>query len=72
MGRLVVDLAISAEEYLKLYRGTARAVHATSQDGRRIHFPAAILVPFVQRDGIRGRFIIDYDDKNRFRQIQRC
>ena len=71
MRRVIIDLAISSDEYLKMYRGQARAVHARSRDGRKVHFPAKILVPFVEHDGIRGSFIIDYDDNNRFQQIQR-
>lgn len=71
MQRLLVDLSISAEEYVKLYQGKARTVQAKSRDGRSVKFPANILVPFVQHDGIRGTFQIDYDVKQRFQQIRR-
>lgn len=71
MKHIVVDLTISAEEYLKLYRGTAKTVQTRSRNGLRIHFPANILQPYVNRKGIHGSFVIDYDDANRFQQIRR-
>lgn len=71
MRRLIVDLTISAEEYLKLYQGSARTVRACSRDGRTVHFPAKILVPFVEQQGIQGSFIISYDEHSRFQQIRR-
>ena len=71
MNRLIVDLTISAEEYLKLYQGSAQIVNTYSRDGRRVHFPAKILQPFVEHQGIRGSFVIDYDSDNRFQRIQR-
>lgn len=66
-----VAIKISADEYLKSYAGTARSVLATSEDGRRIRFPANILRPFVTREGIDGRFAIFFDDSRRFTRIEK-
>ena len=71
MSQLIIDLSISSEEYVKLYRGVARTVFASSRDGKKIRFPASILVPFVEREGINGSFVIDYDQHNRFQRIHR-
>ena len=71
MNQLIVDLAISSDEYVKLYQGAARVVHTHSRDGRRVHFPANILVPFVEHNGVHGSFVIQFDSNNRFQQIQR-
>ena len=71
MNSLVVDLNILPEEYQRLYAGSAKEVFARARDGRSARFPARILQPFVQRDGIQGTFIIHFDDHNRFYRIEK-
>ena len=71
MNSVYVNLVISAEEFQRLYQGSARDVFALSEDGRRIRFPARILMPYVLHDGIRGRFCISFDEHNRFKSIER-
>lgn len=67
--QLVVSLSISAEEYLRLYQGTAKVVVARAENGQRIQFPAAILQRFVTHIGINGRFCIEFDGQNKFKSI---
>lgn len=69
--QVVVDLHIPEDEYLRVYRGSARTVLARSIDGRRISFPANILQPFVTRTGISGRFRIRFDADGRFHSIEK-
>lgn len=69
--QIVVDLYISAEEWLRIYRGQAYQVAARSRDGRSVRFPARILQPFVAHEGIRGSFLIEFDAAGKFRQIRR-
>ena len=57
---VVVKLDIKADEFLRLYKGTARDVFATATNGQKVRFPANILRPFVTRDGVRGRFKITF------------
>ena len=64
-----VSLAICAEEYLRLYQGNAQVVRAMTRDGKRVLFPARILRPFVQREGVYGVFVILYDEQSRFVDI---
>lgn len=71
MKSVVISLAISAEEFQRLYEGSAKTVLAQSMDGRSIRFPANILRPFVLHTGVRGRFQIDFDEDNRFSSIKR-
>ncbi|TQV80991.1 DUF2835 family protein [Exilibacterium tricleocarpae] len=71
MASLIVDLAISAEEYQRLYRGAANAVVARARDGRRVRFPAHILRPFVTHTGIQGSFAITFDADNRYQAVER-
>ena len=70
MAELIVSLQISAEEYLKLYQGSARAVYTRTRDGRSIRFPANILQRFVTREGVRGTFAIYFDGNNKFQKIE--
>ena len=62
---------IPADEYLKYYRGTARAVYARSNDGRSIQFPANVLQPFVTTEGITGQFVIYFNQNNKFLRIEK-
>ncbi|MBR9912654.1 MAG: DUF2835 domain-containing protein [Gammaproteobacteria bacterium] len=71
MPAVVVNLVIDAEEYQRMYAGTARVVTCRSVDGRRIQFPANILRRFVSLEGIRGRFLIHFSDEGRFQSIER-
>jgi len=66
----VFNLAISADEYLRLYQGAARDVVARTNDGQRVRFAARYLRPFVTRQGIKGIFIIITDNRNKFIKIE--
>lgn len=62
---LIVDLRISADEFLRHYKGSARHVSCRARDGRRVQFPTAILQRFVSHDGINGSFRLELDDNNK-------
>jgi len=63
-------LAISAEEYLAYYQGSAQVVVARSDDGKTIRFPASAIRQFVTHDGIYGSFEISFDENNKLIAIQ--
>lgn len=65
------NLNISAEEYLRYYKGVARKVLAVSTQGQRVAFPAERLRPFVTRDGVRGVFELRYDAQNKFVSLEK-
>ena len=65
-----VAITIGAEEYLKLYKLGRAVVNARSTDGRRVQFPAEALRPWVNHDGIRGKFRIYFDQDNRLSRIE--
>ena len=69
--QLIVDIRISADEYVKSYSGVARDVVTRSRDGRHVRFPATILRPFVTRMGINGSFLIIFDENSRFKEIKK-
>lgn len=71
MRKVVVSLKIAADEYIKLYQGSARSVYTRTAEGRSIRFPANILQPFVTREGINGNFKIEFDSSNKFKAISR-
>lgn len=70
MPRLIVRLNITSDAYLRHYRGSARDVVATTDDGLRVRFPANVLRTVVTRDGVRGRFVIEFDDQGKFMSIE--
>lgn len=71
MQRVTFDIHISAEEYLRVYQGSAKAVLVTAHDGRRIQFPANVLQPFLLHTGISGRFALHFDQQGKFQEIVR-
>ena len=71
MGRLIVDISISADEFVKQYQFPGAVVSACSRDGRRVVFPANILQCFVTRAGVKGSFSIQFDSDGKFVQINK-
>jgi hypothetical protein len=62
---------ISADAFLEYYKGRARYVWVQDKDGRSVQFPAAALQAFVTHAGVRGHFIVHYDDDNRLIDIKK-
>lgn len=64
-------LSISQDVLLSYYEGGAQAVVVKSEDGRSIQFPANILRQFVTNNGVHGVFEIEFDENNKFIEMQR-
>lgn len=71
MSTIVVDIFISADEYLKHYQVAGAIVMTKSRDGRRVQFPASILQRYVTHQGIDGSFEITFDSAGKFSGIRR-
>ncbi len=71
MPRLTVTLSIDGDSYLRHYRDGVKDVVARTDDGRNVRFPANILRRVVTRDGIHGRFCIEFDAQGKFVSITR-
>jgi hypothetical protein len=71
MQRHRLTLAISAENYLALYRGKVKNVRAVSDSGLRVEFPGNILHRFVTHDGVYGYFELCIDESHKLQSIQR-
>ncbi len=53
-------LNISRNEYLKYYRGQVNNVLVTSLCGKKVKFPANLLISHVTHHGVDGRFVLQY------------
>jgi hypothetical protein len=69
MPSVEIALDISPEQFLAWYEGTARSVLARCHSGKTVQFPASVLQRFVSTDGIRGAFLLTYDENYRFVSI---
>ncbi len=68
---VVLDVSLSADQYIRVYQSTARHVLARDMQGRSVQFPARALQRFVTRDGVHGRFKILFDEQGKLRGIER-
>lgn len=71
MNSVIVALAISNEEFSRLYRGEAREVICSAKDGRVIQFPASHLKQFLTHDGVYGEFEIHFTRQYKLIKIVR-
>ncbi len=69
MPSLIVDLNITRDEWLKIYRGVTQLVYAKTRDGRSIQFPANILHKYTSHTGVQGSFVIQFDEHGKFQGI---
>ena len=71
MKHIIVDLFITKDEWMKIYRGETNIVYAKSRDGRSIQFPANILSKYTTHNGIEGSFVISFNDNGKFQSINK-
>ena len=70
MQSLVIDITITADEYIKRYQFPGAVVVTRSRDGRSVRFPANILQPYVTHSGISGTYRISFDAAGKFSRIE--
>ncbi len=68
---ILIDLSISAQDYLAHYQGTARDVLATTHDGLSVRFPSSVLQKFVTHSGIHGTFRLVFNEANKLTAVER-
>jgi len=66
-----IDLHIGADEFIRLYSGSANMVVARAQNGQTVRFPANALRPFVLHDGVHGTFSLAIDERNKLISVER-
>jgi NAD+--asparagine ADP-ribosyltransferase len=64
-------LNLTADQYLRVYQGTAKRVLVIANDGQRIEFPAQNIKKFLTHDGISGRFEMELTSENKFVAIRK-
>ena len=72
MHQISFSISISAEQFLEYYRGTAKNVYLRLSNGKSVQFPANILQPFVQREGVHGTFVLRFDNNHKLVDIKRA
>jgi len=65
------SLNLSASEIQRYYRGKTRSILVKASNGLNVQFPANLILPYVARDGVRGRFLLSYDQKGKALSLQR-
>ncbi len=65
-----VNLHINKIEIEKYYTGI-NIVSAKSTDGRSVQFPVNILQQYITHNGVHGLFVLEYDEKFKFRNIHK-
>lgn len=70
MNELTLTVTISADEFLRHYRGT-RDIRARAITGQWVRFPAMRLRAFVTHSGVNGLFRLRFDDGGKFVDITR-
>lgn len=61
MFRLHLDISLPADEYLRVYQGSANRVVVRSREGRTVSLPARHLQPYLSHDGVYGSFVLTFD-----------
>lgn len=71
MPSLVLDIHLTAEQFLTYYQGRANRVLAYSRDGRSVSLPAHHLRPFLTHDGVRGTFRLEVGADGKLLELKR-
>lgn len=62
MYRLHLDVSLPADEFLRVYQGSANRVFIRSREGRSVSLPAKYLQPYLTHEGVYGSFIMTFDN----------
>ncbi|WP_067516262.1 DUF2835 family protein [Endozoicomonas ascidiicola] len=62
MHKAVFSVRLNSEQVLDFYKGTKSSVKVRTECGQTMSIPYDIMVKFVTREGIYGRFQISYRD----------
>jgi len=71
MPSLVLDIRLTAEQFLAYYQGHVKRVLATSRDGRKVSLPAHHLRPFLTHSGVEGSFVLEFSVKGELLSLRR-
>lgn len=71
MSTIIIDVALPAHRFQKLYEGRAQYLLVQSRDGRRVQLPLAIFRSFLTHKGVYGTFMVAFDSNNKLQNIKR-
>jgi hypothetical protein len=65
------NLSLTYDSCEQLYQPGRNTVVIAAEDGKRIQLPVKNLRPFIQRDGLRGRFRLVINDQNKVSSFEK-
>jgi len=65
------QLGISADQFLRVYQGSAKNISTRADDGRLIKFPAQNIKQFLTHEGIYGYFEMELTIEHKFIAIKK-
>ena len=71
MHKAVFSVRLNSEQVLEFYKGSKTSVKVKTETGQTMSIPYDIMVKFVTREGIYGRFQITYRDDGKMVDIIR-
>ncbi|MBB1125324.1 DUF2835 family protein [Thiospirillum jenense] len=71
MNTFFFSLKIHQDAFQAYYTGQARRVSVVAENGKRLELPAHVFRPFVNHQGVTGRFKVTIDDQYRLIQLER-
>mgnify|MGYP002632118734 FL=1 len=64
-------LVLTAEQVKLFYSGDKTRVQVIDSKGKTLNIPWSTLVPHVTPLGVRGEFVIRYDQQGKLRELRR-
>ncbi|TBR45014.1 DUF2835 family protein [Marinomonas agarivorans] len=71
MSTIIIDVALAAHRYQKLYQGRAQHLLVQSRDGRKVRLPLVNFRSFLTHEGVYGTFMITFDSNNKLQNIKK-
>ena len=67
----IFNIYLSEKETLSFYSAQNNRVKVTAENGQTLSLPWGVFKPYVTKNGINGRFAVDFDAHGKFRELRR-
>ncbi|MFM2484071.1 DUF2835 domain-containing protein [Celerinatantimonas yamalensis] len=71
MKQYLFNIYISYDEFLDVYRGVVKNLIVRSDSGLSLQIQACHFLPFLTQIGLRGRFRLTTDNKNKYVSLEK-
>ena len=71
MQTVAFSLHVDAKTTLLFYRGIKNRLQVTADDGRTVNIPWKLFQPYVTSSGVKGRFVITFDETGKCTRLKR-